>query len=208
MKRAVPRDFPGCSVPVLSAKKPWFSQGFSHFWPSTSAPLSVESYPSRSLLASRRPCSTGSSYRLPSGSSRIALNSKRNGASRPVKNLAISRTLYHSPECLRTSAYTNSTSFGFVPTEASLTATRTPPSCLRSDFAPSELLSCRPSAMSMPAGVATVEILGPQKHFSESSRESPESSPNPRFSRENMWFCSGGGRIRTSGVRIVVVFTA
>ena len=26
----------------------------------------------------------------------------------------------------------------------------------------------------------------------ESSSESPESSPNPRFSRENMWFCSGG----------------
>jgi hypothetical protein len=33
MKRAVPRDFPGCSNPVLSAAKPWFSQGFSHFWP-------------------------------------------------------------------------------------------------------------------------------------------------------------------------------
>ena len=81
------------------------------------------------------------------------------GASRPVKDLAISRTLHHSPECLRTSAYTNSTSFGFVPAEASLTATRTPPSCLRSDFAPSELLSCRPSAMSMPVGVATVEII-------------------------------------------------
>jgi hypothetical protein len=26
----------------------------------------------------------------------------------------------------------------------------------------------------------------------ESSCESPESSPNPRFSRENMLFCSGG----------------
>jgi hypothetical protein len=37
-----------------------------------------------------------------------------------------------------------------------------------------------------------VRWLGPQKHFSESSRESPESSPNPRLSRENMWFCSGG----------------
>jgi hypothetical protein len=36
-----------------------FFQGFSHFWPSTSAPLSVESYPSRAPLASRRPCSTG-----------------------------------------------------------------------------------------------------------------------------------------------------
>ena len=38
MKRAVPRDFPGCSVPVLSAQKPWFSQGFSRFWP---VPLAV-----------------------------------------------------------------------------------------------------------------------------------------------------------------------
>ena len=31
MKRAVPRDFASCSVPVLSAQKPWFSQGFLHF---------------------------------------------------------------------------------------------------------------------------------------------------------------------------------
>ena len=37
-----------------------------------------------------------------------------------------------------------------------------------------------------------VRWLGPQKHFSESSCESPESSQNPRFSRESMWFCSGG----------------
>jgi hypothetical protein len=37
-----------------------------------------------------------------------------------------------------------------------------------------------------------VRCLGPQKHFSESSRESPESSSNPRFSKENMLFCSGG----------------
>jgi hypothetical protein len=37
-----------------------------------------------------------------------------------------------------------------------------------------------------------VRCLGPQKHFSESSIESPESSSNPRFSRENMWFRSGG----------------
>ena len=28
-----PREFVGCSVPVLSAQKPWFSQGFAHFWP-------------------------------------------------------------------------------------------------------------------------------------------------------------------------------
>jgi hypothetical protein len=32
-KRAVPREFVGCSVPVLSAQKPWCPQGFSHFWP-------------------------------------------------------------------------------------------------------------------------------------------------------------------------------
>jgi len=37
-----------------------------------------------------------------------------------------------------------------------------------------------------------VRCLGPQKYFSESSSESPESSSNPRFSGENMWFCSGG----------------
>ena len=31
MKRAVPGEFAGCSVPVLSARKPWFPKGFSHF---------------------------------------------------------------------------------------------------------------------------------------------------------------------------------
>ena len=41
MKRAVPRGFAGCSVPVLSAAKPWFSQGFSHFWPIALAFLHV-----------------------------------------------------------------------------------------------------------------------------------------------------------------------
>jgi hypothetical protein len=46
-----------------------------------------------------------------------------------------------------------------------------------------------------------VRCLGPQKHFSESSSESPELSPNPRFSWENMWFCSGGCRIRISCLR-------
>ena len=35
-----------------------------------------------------------------------------------MKNIAISRTIHHSPECLRTSAYTNSTPFGVKPTEA------------------------------------------------------------------------------------------
>jgi hypothetical protein len=30
-----------CSVPVLSAAKPWFSQGFSHFWPIALAFLHV-----------------------------------------------------------------------------------------------------------------------------------------------------------------------
>jgi len=37
-----------------------------------------------------------------------------------------------------------------------------------------------------------VRCLGPQKRFSESSCGSPESSSNPRFSGEYMWFCSGG----------------
>ena len=32
----------------------------------------------------------------------------------------------------------------------------------------------------------------------KSSSESPESPQNPRFSRGNRWFCSRGGRIRTS----------
>ena len=36
-----PREFVGCSVPVLSAAKPWFSQGFSHFWPIALAFLHV-----------------------------------------------------------------------------------------------------------------------------------------------------------------------
>ena len=33
-----PGEFVGCSVPVLSAVKPGFSQGFLHFWP---VPLAV-----------------------------------------------------------------------------------------------------------------------------------------------------------------------
>jgi hypothetical protein len=91
MKRAVPRDFPGCSNPVLSAVKPWFSQGFSHIWP---VPLAFCAYP----------------------------------------------------------------------------------------------CTC------MPAGAAPVEIivLCAALPPGESSSESPESSQNPRFSTESMWFCSGG----------------
>jgi hypothetical protein len=48
--------------------------------------------------------------------------------------------------------------------------------------------------MSMPAGAAPVEIvvLCAALDPGESSCESPESPLNPRFSRENMWFCSGG----------------
>jgi hypothetical protein len=48
--------------------------------------------------------------------------------------------------------------------------------------------------MSMPAGAAPGEIivLCDALDPGESSRESLESSPNPRFSRENGWFCSGG----------------
>jgi hypothetical protein len=48
--------------------------------------------------------------------------------------------------------------------------------------------------MSMPAGAAPVEniVLCAALDPGESSCESPESSSNPRFSRENMWFCSGG----------------
>ena len=48
--------------------------------------------------------------------------------------------------------------------------------------------------MSMPAGAAPIEIVVSCAALvlGESSRESPESSPNPRFPREKMWFCSGG----------------
>ena len=48
--------------------------------------------------------------------------------------------------------------------------------------------------MSMPAGAAPVEniVLCAALPLGESSSESSESSPNPRFSRENMLFCSGG----------------
>jgi hypothetical protein len=48
--------------------------------------------------------------------------------------------------------------------------------------------------MSTPAGAAPGEIvvLCAALDPGESSCESPESFPNPRFSKENMWFCSGG----------------
>ncbi len=49
-----------------------------------------------------------------------------------------------------------------------------------------------------PAGAAPVEIivlcaaLDPKNISVSRASESPESSQTPRFSRENMWFCSGG----------------
>jgi hypothetical protein len=48
--------------------------------------------------------------------------------------------------------------------------------------------------MSMPAGAAPVEfiVLCAALDPGESSCESPESPQNPRFSGENMRFCSGG----------------
>jgi hypothetical protein len=67
-----------------------------------------------------------------------------------------------------------------------------------SHIGPIALAFCAYPCTSMPAGAAPcrnhrlVRCLGPQKHFSESSSESPESSPNPRFYRENLLFCSGG----------------
>ena len=67
--------------------------------------------------------------------------------------------VHHSPECLRTSAYTNSMPFAGLSRRKHHSPLPGLPFCLRSDFAPSELLSCRPLAMSMPAGVATVEII-------------------------------------------------
>ena len=53
MKRAVPRDFPGCSNPVLSAQKPWFSQGFSHIG---EVPLTVCSAHAGSVHGGMRRC--------------------------------------------------------------------------------------------------------------------------------------------------------
>jgi hypothetical protein len=55
-KRAVPRDFAGCSVPVLSAKKTWFPQGFSHFWPIALAFLPIYACPCLHLLRRRVRC--------------------------------------------------------------------------------------------------------------------------------------------------------
>jgi len=50
MKRAVPRDFASCSVPVLSAQKPWFSQGFSHIRPIALAFLPIHACPCLQVL--------------------------------------------------------------------------------------------------------------------------------------------------------------
>jgi hypothetical protein len=41
---------PKSSVPVLSAKKPWFPQGFSHFWPITLAFLPIHACPCLQVL--------------------------------------------------------------------------------------------------------------------------------------------------------------
>jgi len=49
-KRAVPREFVGCSNPVLSAAKPWFSQGFLHFWPIALAFLPIHACPCLQVL--------------------------------------------------------------------------------------------------------------------------------------------------------------
>jgi len=52
--------------------------------------------------------------------------------------------------------------------------------------------------MSMPTGAAPGEIIVSCAALASTNisvsraSESPESSPNPRFSRENMLFCSGG----------------
>ena len=45
-----PRDFPGCSVPVLSANKPWFSQGFSHIGPIALTLLPIHGCPCLQVL--------------------------------------------------------------------------------------------------------------------------------------------------------------
>jgi hypothetical protein len=46
-------DFAGCSVPVLSAKKPWFPEGFSHIGP---VPLAVCSAHAGSVHGGMRRC--------------------------------------------------------------------------------------------------------------------------------------------------------
>ncbi len=63
-----------------------------------------------------------------------------------------------------------------------------------SHLGPIALAFCAYPCMSMPAGAAPVEIvvLCAALNPGESSSESPESSQNPRFSRENLLVCSGG----------------
>jgi hypothetical protein len=41
---------PKSSVPVLSAQKPWFSQGFSHFWPIALVFLPIHACPCLQVL--------------------------------------------------------------------------------------------------------------------------------------------------------------
>jgi hypothetical protein len=41
---------PKGSVPVLSAQKPWFSQGFSHFWPIALVFLPIHACPCLQVL--------------------------------------------------------------------------------------------------------------------------------------------------------------
>jgi len=59
--------------------------------------------------------------------------------------------------------------------------------------------------MPMPAGAAPVEIivlcaaLAPKNISVSRASESPESSPNPRFSKENMLFCSRGAGFELGG---------
>jgi hypothetical protein len=45
-----PREFVGCSVPVLSAQKPWFSQGLPHIGPIALAFLPIHACPCLQVL--------------------------------------------------------------------------------------------------------------------------------------------------------------
>jgi hypothetical protein len=71
-----------------------------------------------------------------------------------VKNIAISRTIHHSPECLRTSAYTNSTPFGLMPAGPRLAATG---AVLRVCFFPTQSTTGI-AAVQQPTSTSTVSL--------------------------------------------------
>jgi len=76
------RKTPKSSNPVLSAQKPWFSQGFWHFWPIA---LAFCAYPCMSMPAGAAPVEIVVSC--------AALDPKNISVSRPVSRQSRLRTL-------------------------------------------------------------------------------------------------------------------